>query len=96
MYENYKNQHPIDTTALDAEHDVSYSSGPFALSTPGGGLYKMGVFPYLMPVWHTDWRDEAFMYSGARLDHGRRKYALKFHTTRTTGTIRTARGIRSM
>lgn len=62
MYENYEKAHPIETNKLDLKIGKTFSTGPYTCYIPGGRSYRSGEFPFLTPVWYTDWRDETLSW----------------------------------
>lgn len=63
MYEDYQGKNPLDYRLLNVDGDYSYTTGPFVPALPGGGVYVAGGFPYLTPIWFTDWRDETLAWN---------------------------------
>ena len=62
MYENYQNLHPINVNRLDPKLEMSFNTDQYSCYVPGGSVYCAGVFPYLLPIWYTDWRDETLSW----------------------------------
>lgn len=62
MYENYKDLHPIDTARFSTEA-IIYNTNPWVPNVPNEGLYSVVFFgKNLVPVWHTNWRDETLSW----------------------------------